>query len=101
MYSKWCFFTHLQVELKLVFDQAPSYSLPTPPLFLQSRVEMQQYSHSSQELLGVQIDAAINSGNSGGPAMNANFELVGIAFQSLNVCNNSSMQIPRPYSMAC
>lgn len=48
---------------------------------------MQQYCHSSQELLGVQIDAAINSGNSGGPAMNANFELVGIAFQSLNVCS--------------
>jgi hypothetical protein len=47
---------------------------------------MQQYSHSSQELLGVQIDAAINSGNSGGPATNSNFELVGIAFQSLNVC---------------
>lgn len=56
-----------------------------PILSLQSRVEMQQYSHSSQELLGVQIDAAINSGNSGGPAMNANFELVGIAFQSLDV----------------
>eukprot|EP00871_Galdieria_phlegrea_P002145 jgi/Galph1/2931/GphlegSOOS_G1600.1 len=48
-----------------------------------SRVELQQYSHGAIDLLGVQIDAAINSGNSGGPAFNNRFECVGIAFQSL------------------
>jgi V8-like Glu-specific endopeptidase len=33
-----------------------------------SRIEVTAYSHGSSELLGLQIDAAINSGNSGGPA---------------------------------
>ena len=32
-----------------------------------SRIEVTSYAHSSTELLGVQIDAAINSGNSGAP----------------------------------
>lgn len=31
-----------------------------------SRIEVTSYVHGSTELLGVQIDAAINSGNSGG-----------------------------------
>ena len=32
-----------------------------------SRIEVTSYVHGSTELLGVQIDAAINSGNSGMP----------------------------------
>ncbi|KAI6700652.1 hypothetical protein NL676_014976 [Syzygium grande] len=48
-----------------------------------SRMEMLSYAHGSTELLGVQIDAAINSGNSGGPAFNDQGKCVGIAFQSL------------------
>ncbi|KAK3159069.1 hypothetical protein QOZ80_2AG0145290 [Eleusine coracana subsp. coracana] len=35
-----------------------------------SRIEILSYVHGSTELLGWQIDAAINSGNSGGPAFN-------------------------------
>ena len=34
-----------------------------------SRLDMQVYSHSGQNLLAIQIDAAINGGNSGGPAL--------------------------------
>ena len=44
---------------------------------------MTAYVHGSAELLGVQIDAAINSGNSGGPVFNDLDECVGVAFQSM------------------
>ena len=50
-----------------------------------SRIEVTQYTHGSSELLGIQIDAAINSGNSGGPAFDPEGACVGIAFQSLKV----------------
>ncbi|KAI3884400.1 hypothetical protein MKW92_045993, partial [Papaver armeniacum] len=48
-----------------------------------SRMEILSYAHGSTELLGLQIDAAINSGNSGGPAFSDKGNCVGIAFQSL------------------
>ena len=44
---------------------------------------MTDYSHGSTDLLAIQIDAAINSGNSGGPAFSERGDCVGIAFQSL------------------
>lgn len=47
-----------------------------------SRIEVTSYIHGSMQLLGVQIDAAINSGNSGGPVFNELGRLVGMAFQS-------------------
>jgi S1-C subfamily serine protease len=48
-----------------------------------SRIELVGYAQSSRELLAVQIDAAINAGNSGGPVLKAG-ELVGVAFQALD-----------------
>lgn len=60
-----------------------------------SRIEVTSYVHGAAELLGIQIDAAINSGNSGGPAFNNKGECVGIAFQSLKVgCSPS--RLPQP-----
>jgi len=48
-----------------------------------SRIEVTSYVHGQSELLAVQVDAAINSGSSGGPAFNVHGECVGISFQSL------------------
>merc|ERR1719261_419789 len=48
-----------------------------------SRMEVTTYTQAAAELLGIQIDAAINSGNSCGPAFNANGECVGVCFQSM------------------
>lgn len=62
-----------------------------------SRIEPQQYAHSIiHKLLAVQIDAAINAGNSGGPALDQNNNVVGVAFQSLQGADNIGYIIPTP-----
>ena len=63
-----------------------------------SRVEMTPYAHSSSELLAVQIDAAINRGNSGGPVFDSKGLCVGVAFQSLkhDDAENIGYVIPVP-----
>ncbi|CAJ1970002.1 unnamed protein product [Cylindrotheca closterium] len=59
-----------------------------------SRVELQEYAQSGMHLLAIQIDAAINSGNSGGPVVNDEGQIVGVAFQSLDQAENIGYVVP-------
>ena len=60
-----------------------------------SRIELTTYVQNERNLLSVQIDAAINAGNSGGPVI-FDGKLVGVAFQSLEEAENIGYVIPTP-----
>lgn len=59
-----------------------------------SRIDTTSYSHSGRDIhLILQIDAAINSGNSGGPVLQ-NGKIIGIAFQVVKTSENVGHVIP-------
>ncbi len=60
-----------------------------------SRIEISKYSHSKRSLFSIQIDAALNPGNSGGPVIK-DISLVGVAFQVLKKQENTGYIIPVP-----
>ena len=59
-----------------------------------SRIEYQNYAWSGSYLLAIQIDAAINAGNSGGAVVNDKNELVGIAMMKLTKTSNIGYIVP-------
>eukprot|EP00184_Porphyridium_aerugineum_P002160 CAMPEP_0184693096 /NCGR_PEP_ID=MMETSP0313-20130426/1391_1 /TAXON_ID=2792 /ORGANISM="Porphyridium aerugineum, Strain SAG 1380-2" /LENGTH=525 /DNA_ID=CAMNT_0027151065 /DNA_START=408 /DNA_END=1985 /DNA_ORIENTATION=+ len=58
-----------------------------------SRVDIHSYTHSGSRLLCVQIDAAINGGNSGGAAVQEG-KVVGVPFQGRNDAENIGYIVP-------
>ncbi len=58
-----------------------------------SRIEHQKYAHSGEYFLAIQIDAAVNSGNSGGPAI-SDGKIVGVVMENLTSAQNISYLIP-------
>jgi S1-C subfamily serine protease len=60
-----------------------------------SRIEHDTYAHSSRAFLAAQIDAAINSGNSGGPVL-IDRRISGVVMQFLEESDNIGYMVPMP-----
>jgi len=59
-----------------------------------SRIEQVYYVYSAESLLAIQVDAAINSGNSGGAVVNEKNELIGIVMMKILKASNIAYIVP-------
>jgi S1-C subfamily serine protease len=58
-----------------------------------SRLEHHRYAHSGERFLAIQVDAAVNPGNSGGPAL-SNGKIVGVVMQVISQSQNIGYLVP-------
>ncbi len=58
-----------------------------------SRIEHNTYAHSHERFLAIQIDAAVNPGNSGGPAINDG-KIVGVVMQHVSKSQSIGYLVP-------
>ncbi len=60
-----------------------------------SRIEHHRYAHSGESFLAIQVDAAVNPGNSGGPAL-SDGKIVGVVMQVIQKSQNIGYLVPVP-----
>ena len=83
-----------EVEQKIVVYGYPmGGSTLSATIGVVSRVEHHAYVHSGEGFLAVQVDAAVNPGNSGGPAL-SNGKIVGVVMQVIKKSQNIGYLVP-------
>ncbi len=83
-----------QVEEKIVVYGYPmGGSTLSATIGVVSRVEHHRYAHSGESFLAIQVDAAVNPGNSGGPAL-SNGKIVGVVMQVISKSQNIGYLVP-------
>ncbi len=83
-----------EVEQKIVVYGYPmGGSTLSATIGVVSRVEHHTYAHSGEVFLAVQVDAAVNPGNSGGPAL-SDGKIVGVVMQVISKSQNIGYLVP-------
>jgi len=83
-----------EVEQKIVVYGYPmGGSTLSATIGVVSRVEHHVYAHSGESFLAVQVDAAVNPGNSGGPAL-SHGKIVGVVMQVITKSQNIGYLVP-------
>ena len=83
-----------EVEQKIVVYGFPmGGSTLSATIGVVSRVEHHTYAHSGETFLAVQVDAAVNPGNSGGPALSEG-KIVGVVMQVIRKSQNIGYLVP-------
>jgi len=83
-----------KVEQKIVVYGYPmGGSTLSATIGVVSRVEHHTYAHSGEMFLAVQVDAAVNPGNSGGPAL-SDGKIVGVVMQVITKSQNIGYLVP-------
>ncbi len=83
-----------KVEQKIVVYGYPmGGSTLSATIGVVSRIEHHTYAHSGESFLAVQVDAAVNPGNSGGPAL-SDGKIVGVVMQMISKSQNIGYLVP-------
>ena len=83
-----------QIEQKIVVYGYPmGGSTLSATIGVVSRIEHHRYAHSGEQFLAIQVDAAVNPGNSGGPAL-SNGKIIGVVMQVITKSQNIGYLVP-------
>lgn len=83
-----------EVEEKIVVYGYPmGGSTLSATIGVVSRIEHHRYAHSGERFLAIQVDAAVNPGNSGGPAL-SHGKIVGVVMQVISKSQNIGYLVP-------